>query len=248
MEKIKVIAVLGQFEGMKNQANELLQKFANIDNLKLQSTSSFLEDTYLDKILLIKRDAAEETKALLETYNNSCYDTEKMLGFNIDIISYDTEVPQKGLRQLIVNCDKIIRALSATTLSTEEIDKLNYIRKEVSELCENLDVNFEKNLNKAIQEAEKGQFLGSALITSRVVEYILDKFDGERTDEKIEFLISKGIMDKERNDVKEAIIKASRKARIFLSHRIDTFVESSDALALLGDCVKLLGIYKKLSN
>ncbi len=152
------------------------------------------------------------------------------------------------MRQLIVECDKVIGFFNGLeiAITKEELDNLNYIRKEMTEICLELDEHFEKNLDKAIKAAEKGQFLGSALIISRVIEHVLDKIDGKEIDNKIEFLISKGLLDKNRKDEKENIIMASKKARNLLSHNITIYAESSDTLSLLGNSVLLMKIYKKL--
>ena len=247
MEKSKSMAIFGQFESMKKQANELLQQLSDIDRTRFQISSSFLEFTSSLKLDSIMNDINSETNILLEAYNSSIPDVKKTLGIKVSPIDKG-RIAKARLRQLILECDKVIGLLKSiqTSLSTEEIDKMNHIRTEISKICEDLDINFEKNLNMAVTESENGHFLASAIITSRIVEYVLDKIEGKNIEDKIDFLVSKGLIDKDRKDVKEAVIKASKLSRNFFSHRIDTFVESSEALTLLGDCVKILRIYKGL--
>ena len=55
----------------------------------------------------------------------------------------------------------------------------------------------------------------------------------------------KGIIEKDRKDVHESIIKASRRARNFFSHDIKVFPTPSEALSLLGDAI---GILEKASK
>lgn len=80
-----------------------------------------------------------------------------------------------------------------------------------------LDINYERNLNEAINEYEKGHYLASALITGRVIIYIHEQFDGKTDEEKIKFLQDKNIIEKSREGeaVKAFIIKASKKRAIF---------------------------------
>ena len=134
-----------------------------------------------------------------------------------------------------------------TPLSKEELDKLTSLRKELEKLSEILpDINYERNLNEAIDEYEKGDFLASALITSRVIIYALGQIPGKSDEEKVKFLREKGIIEKERKDVHESIIKANRKARNFFSHDIRVFPTPSEALSLLSDAIGILGIVAKV--
>jgi len=111
-----------------------------------------------------------------------------------------------------------------------------------------LDPAYEKNLNQAINEYEKEDYLASALIAARVIIYILSKIEGKTDEEKIRFLQDRNIIEKDREDVKEFIIKASKKARNFFSHDIKIFADPSDTIGLLGDGVKLLKIWAKLQG
>lgn len=49
-----------------------------------------------------------------------------------------------------------------------------------------------KNLSEAITEAEQGHFLASAMISSRVIRYIVDNIPGERDEDKVEYLVESG--------------------------------------------------------
>ncbi|MCX6775752.1 MAG: hypothetical protein NT130_02810 [Candidatus Micrarchaeota archaeon] len=246
MKKIKAAGLLSQFRSMENQAEDVLKKFGNLE-------SPYMNTPY--RISLV-----EQTRVLLEIYNNSIEEVVE-LGIqptpDIRLIlppllrtPSKLKFPEAALRKLIVNCGKVIGAMEmlTTALSEEDVDRLNSLKIEIAKLCEDIDPLFEKNLSKAIEGAEKGYFLGSVLITSRIIEYILDRFDGETLEDKIKFLVSNGVINADRKDVKETIIKANKKTRNFLSHRIDIFAESSDALALLGDSVRFLEIYKKLNQ
>ncbi|MGQ9788594.1 MAG: hypothetical protein ACUVQM_04755, partial [Candidatus Hadarchaeaceae archaeon] len=73
-------------------------------------------------------------------------------------------------------------------------------------------------MNEEINEYEKGRNLASTLISGRVIVYALDQIEGKSEEEKIKFLQDRGIIQRDRKDMREFIIKAARKARHFLSH------------------------------
>jgi len=152
------------------------------------------------------------------------------------------------LREIDIECDKAIGVLGniATALSKDELDKLSSLVEELEKLSEVLpDINYERNLSEAIDEYEKGDYLASALISSRVIIYTLNQIPGQSDEEKVKFLREKGIIEKDRKDVHESIIKASRRARNFFSHDIKVFPTPSEALSLLGDAI---GILEKASK
>lgn len=252
--------LLGKAQTIKSHSEDLLRKIGKLDNAEFENITGFLineKHERLRKIGEIQRGVEEEIKVVISSFNKTL-ESDELSDLGIKKITYKAS-PIDGrlnsnkralLRELIIDCDEIISFLSPEILelSVEEMDKLDHIRKEILAVSDNLDINFEKNLEISLKQAEKGNFLGSTLITARVVEYILQKIDGKTIEDKIKFLISKNIIENDREDIRHAIIKASRKSRNFFTHRIDTFAGSSDALSILGDCIKLLEIYKKLSN
>ena len=132
-------------------------------------------------------------------------------------------------------------------MSKDDLDKLTALREELEKLSEVLpDINYERNLKEAINEYEKGDFLASALISSRVTIYALNQIPRKSDEEKVNFLQDEGIIEKGRKDVHESIIKANRKARNFFSHDIKVFPASSDTLSLLGDAIGILKIVSKV--
>ncbi len=143
---------------------------------------------------------------------------------------------------------KALGALSSLhkRLSPQEVDKLNSLRQELEKVSQGI-VNdiYPKNMNSAIDEYEGGHYLASALISSRVVRYLLDQIEGDDINQKLTKMRQLGLIGKERTDVEQSIIKANNKSRNFLSHDIRLFAEPSDALALLGDAIRILQITAK---
>ena len=59
---------------------------------------------------------------------------------------------------------------------------------------------------------------------------------------KIKNLIEEGVIEHDTSNIRQQIMKVSKKSRNYLNHRIDTYADPSDALALFGDCLFLLKI------
>jgi len=245
MEQKKIRGIIAQCISIKEQSNILLKKANDFYNYrsKMMGSSSVYSEKRKDVEERIKG-IYNEVKALVDYYNNNIRNESLKLDINSAYIKLERMEP--ALRQLIVECDRISISLDeeVSQFSTTQLDKLDNLKKEVTKVCENLDINFEKNLEKSITLSECGHFLGSALITSRVIDYILDKIKGNDINEKIKTLIELGVLKKDDDKTKEQIIKASKKSRNYLNHRIDTFAEPSEALSLLGDCVILLKIFE----
>jgi len=131
----------------------------------------------------------------------------------------------------------------------EVLDKLASLREGLEKLVDiGLDVVVERNLKEAIEEVEHGHNLASAMISSRIIRYIIDKIPGGRDEEKIENLVQKGLIPRDRKDEQKQLLTALRLSRNFLSHRIDISPEVEDTLMLLGGAFKLSKILTKLKN
>ena len=260
MEKSKSRSILYKYKSIKEQAKEIQKMLYDISRQRLESTRvPYGQYASSGTLNVMQDDAESRTKSILGSYNSGKNDIENLFGINVPELTPSGKTSGALLQQIIIECDRIIglAELSESDISPEDMDRLIGIRKELTEAWSDLDINFEKNLDVAIKEAEKGHSLASALITSRVVEYVLSQFKGkvcENENKKIEdvtiddinkFLTENSIIKSGEEDFKGAIIKTSKKSRNFFSHRIDTFADSSDAQPLLGDTVKILEIYKR---
>jgi len=143
-------------------------------------------------------------------------------------------------------------------INDKQKNSLNSIRDQMKEL--KLEPYLGKNLKNAIEHFEWGDFLASALISSRIIVYGINKIpsktedSGDKVifkgsiDEKIKFLREKDIIGKGQSDKKLNIVKYVKKARDFLVHDIKRFPDASESMALLGDCLDILKILKKLKE
>ncbi len=252
----KTVGLLRNFESIKAHAREIHGSLNEFESTRIQAQATQMTPSYvIVEVEALERGKIKETEMLLDEYWRSSSDVNSILNMTLQYFSAPSTVNEtKGtLRQIAIECDKVIGALSTliTPLSPEDADKLSKLRSEIAELTTKLDINYEKNLSIAINEYEKGHHLASALITGRVIIYILDQIEGGRPiDEKIKFLQDKNIIEKgtKGEEVKAFIMKAGKKARNIFSHNIDRFAEPSDALGMLGDSVKLLGIFAKLKK
>lgn len=187
-----------------------------------------------------------EFEALVEEYEDAKNHFDKIKSDSkIELRSIytldDTRILRKVLIQMPIECDKalgVLRKLAAPALTPDVIDKLNSIRQELEKIS--IDINYEKNLEEAIKECEQDHYLASALIFSRVVIYSLNKIPGGTDEEKLESLKSNKKIGAGRKDEESQFLKASRRARNFFSHRIDTFPSPEEALSLLSDCVRIV--------
>lgn len=251
----KAAGLLRKFESIKDHAREIHGSLHAFESTRIRA-QSYMVPKYevIDEINKLEKSKVKETQMLLDEYQRSLSDIRSILKKTPQRFSSPSTVEEtKGtLRQIAIECDNVVGALRSliTPISPEDADKLSKLRSEIANVTTKLDINYERNLNEAINEYEKGHYLASALITGRVTIYIHEQFDGKTDEEKIKFLQNKNIIEKSREGeaVKAFIIKASKKARNIFSHKIDRYAEPSDAIGMLGDSVKLLGIIAKLKG
>lgn len=235
--KPDVADVLKKFESIKNQANRLRQS---------------LRDSLFGPI--------EEVKSLVEEYKDAKAQFGKIrYEHNLDTYLRDIEIKgtdysavyeQKALlREIDVECEKAIGALEslATPLSEEDLAKLMALRERMKTLAEVLpDINFEINLNEALNEYEKGDYLASALISSRVTLYVVNQIQQKFAGKTLKISPEKGYSEGDRKVMYESILNATKRASEFFSYDITIFPTSSDALSLAADAIEVLEIVGNL--
>ena len=244
-----VAGVLKQFESIKKHANLLYQYLEKAINIDPSSINPLVVYSYHKEVESIVEDF-KDAKTLFDPvkYNHQFSTYLRNIERTERIYNLGSGEQKALLRTIEIECDKAIGVLEsiATPLSKEELDKLTPLRKELEKLSEVLsDINYERNFKEAINEYEKGDYLASALISSRVIIYALNQIPEKSDEGRVEFLQEKGIIEKGRKDVHASIIKASRKARNFFSHDIKVFPTPSEALSLLSDA---MGILEKVSK
>jgi hypothetical protein len=259
IQERKLSAILAHYKSIKKNTSSLLNRLEELKEVNVEAIDKRVHDPLITFSSDVERalskmmqDLIPQTQVLLDAYNKDIQNTSIELSIHLDQIQ-----PGKNLeaiyRQILIGCDKIIAIVEASIspLSNQQMDNLGHIKKEVSKICEALDIHFERNLQKAIIELEKGEFLGSALITSRVIVYMLSQMksfnnlNGENIEQKLNYLIKVGALEGDPDNIRMQIIKTDKIARNIFSHRIDIDAEASDTLSLLSGCIFLMKIYGK---
>ncbi len=156
------------------------------------------------------------------------------------------------LQDIIIGCrtaEQGLRAMIESYVEESILDRLASLRAELKSLKDRgLDINVIRNLDEAIAEAEQGHWLASAMISSRVISYVVDKIPGDKDEDKVRYLIKRGALPKDRRDVQQRVITSMRLSRNFLSHRVDLFPDPEDALMLLGGAFSLTRLLLRIGN
>jgi hypothetical protein len=260
-----VIQAKAVFNAVK-ELKTILEGIKNSYKIR-EGKNSFLQFSLASSFLKAR------TEENLKTYNE--YRNMVIGWFEQNIIPYcyipsvNTEIPTISggiLAQIdlaIVGCSTIMsicESLIKPKIPQESLDKLNQLRVEVEKIEDYLPADKQfltKNIAEAIKEYEQGHFLASALIASRVIMYVYEQIPSESdskptssdmTEQKVETLIKKGIIDKKRRDEKANFIKASKMARNTLSHQIDTFPPIDEALSLVASAITFCKYYIVLTR
>lgn len=248
----KAIGLMRKLESIKAHADAVIKSFERANDLLLQAKSKLPMNYSVIESEVAKQRSTKivEARMILEAYRDSLPDIFEIAKKVMPSLSVPvTEDGAKGLlRRISIECDGVVGFLSAyiVPLSPQDVDKLHKLRAELSDVTVELDPEYERNLIEAINEQEKGHCLASALITSRVINYVLDQIKGGDIEAKVKFLQDQSIVQRE--DEKAFIMKACKKARNVFSHDIKFFADPSDSLGLLGDCVKLLRLLAQLKR
>ena len=156
------------------------------------------------------------------------------------------------LQDIMIGCETAEKGLEVKLkpkLEPELIDRLDSIRTELHGFEEKgLDLNLIRNIQTAIEEAEQGHYLASAMISSRAIAYASDQIKGKNDEEKVQYLIDNGIIHKDRKDEQKQLMSSMRLSRNFFSHRIDLFSDSGHVLMLIGGAVTLSRILLSLNT
>lgn len=231
MEETKISTELGFLESLKERISE---------TFKLYDTSWFLFN--------------ETAKRLLKEYNQEYSYINELIKLDayrgLQYISEPSSEKAEGwysvLSSLIPQIDKGIMGLRSkiSPLSPKEAQELKVLREELQKVLLGLQEEYGRNIEEAIRELEKGCFLGSTLISGRVIQHVFDQIPGKDIGEKIKALRDRGLVEEKGEVPPEYILKADRKARNYFSHDIRSFPDRSDAFELLLICYRLLKLLK----
>jgi len=237
MSEAAIFAELGFLESLKERVSEALERY--------HSFHSIFFDTEFNRVV----------KTLLDEYNREYSYINELIGLDAHrglqyISSSHCEDNSKEwysvLVSLIPQIDKGIKGLRSkiSLLSPKEAQELKGLREDLQKVLMGLPEEYEKNIEEAIRELEKGCFLGSALISGRIIQNIFEQIPGGDVQGKIKALKDKGLVEEKGETPPEYIMKADKKARNYISHNLNAFPDRSDALELLVICNRLLKLLK----
>lgn len=251
MEKTDLLLILYRFESIRNQAERILVEIDEWCKVLVNTppirtvVHAHIRGNISAKII--------EAKNIIMEYSEACSTAKKTHMLPIFLSDKATQGEIRGsLRRVVIRCDSVVGMIrdSVAPISSEEADRLQSLREQLRKISLSIDLTeiefIDRNIQEAMKEYERGAFLASALITSRVIMWVLDQIEGKTVQEKVELLIEKEIIPKKREDISTFILKACHKARNYLSHDIKIFPQSSDAISLLGDCIGLFQFFLKL--
>jgi hypothetical protein len=198
---------------------------------------------------VIKNHYSPKQKAILPQEINrlaSCLENSGLvIKFENFILSYIFPAPCLS--------DEILDSIARPYQSAEPVDRLNSLRMEVKKLENKVERGVVNDLNEAINEIEFGHLLAGSLIASRVICYIFDKIpckegSKERVEAKLNELIERGIVKKDRKDEQGDFIWASKKARDIFSHVAGLSPKPEEAHRLLASAVTFAKYYAVLTE
>jgi|GEM_PF-2596576 len=248
-------AVLDTFLSKQTDYSEVKTIIDKSTNLLFQDWVN--KDKIMDKELIIYNQLRKQALRSIPELKNLDYIipeiTDTVSPSNV-IYCLDNAI--SGCNIIIDTCESLIN----TKISQEALENLKRLRTEVKVLADSLphDKQFLiENINKAIAEYEQGHDLASALIAARVIMYVYEKIpiengsdqrDSDPTNLKVNTLIKRKIIDKNRKDEVSSFVKASKQARNILSHNAEVFPSLEESLSLIISTVTFCKYYKALSK
>jgi len=205
----------------------------------------------------------EELVALIKQFSNATIGFNRVAyqrksSVNLTPITYKeddlqfTGKQKAALLDLVTECDKALGFLEseASALAVPNLDQLNSLRQDLDTVLKELaEPDLDRNMSEAFHEYESGHFLGSSLISGRVVRFLLDKIPprekGTRVDDKIEYLRQNKILGEKERDAEQHMMRAEKTARDLVSHDLKIYPDPTSAMSLLTEAISLLKIVAK---
>jgi len=239
MNSKQINLFLVQTEIILNQAKQLEGK-----NHETYKKNDVIYNYFLDKIDLLVRQYNSMIPKINELFKAEGIEEElkpiKEMNATLDQIRVNRTIFDSDyyLLRLIFGTSEILSFLKEGIILSETTqNKLDSITAELEEIKEILPNGCYTNLTEARIAFERGCFLGSSLISGRVVNSCLNQLVGKDINEKIE-LLKKYDLIREK-DGKDFVIKANHFARNLASHELKIIPASSEAISYLGDAIKI---------
>lgn len=152
----------------------------------------------------------------------------------------------KKILQLIFGSSNILCFLrEGVVLPDETRDRLLSLSEELKTLAGEVYEEVYLNLELSKESFEKGCFLGSSLISGKIINVCLNEIPGD-INEKIKILKEKKLIE-EKGGV-DSIIRASHFGRNLTSHELKINPTSSEAISSLSDAIRVSKIISRYKN
>jgi len=236
VEEPRIQSIISRLESIKSEAEELLK----------QEIRAAIGPFIIQKI-----------HGLVYAYNRVVYDFTGIQDYylqsslSLPLIG-DKEVNEGPLAVLTLIHKECIGGIAFLKqylykLSSETLDKLQSLRVRIKEDIEPFDLNLSRHLNEAIDEYEKGFYLGSSLISAKVIDYVIDLFPGKEIEDKIDALVRERIIPANKKLV-TSLVNTAKYARNYFSHDIRLIADAANSLALFSHAVEFADYLTKLSQ
>jgi len=238
MEKKEILRSLkAQLDVLCMQARELIKE--------IKAHGSSLKDKQVRQIVESYNDI-KSTLSRIGLYELSSILPHVYIGTNVVSISIDDAIAY--LQKVEIGCKGGSEAIGNLLVSRELpeylANKLEDLKEKIDKL-EISDPDIIRNLNEAIKEIEHGHYLASGLISARIIDFIINQFEGKSIDEKVENIVKMKLIDRNRKDEIKNLKYAAKLARNYVSHNIRRYPDISDAIVLLGNSITLVKIYEE---
>lgn len=151
------------------------------------------------------------------------------------------------LLKIIFASSNILSAIRQDVVLTDFAqNKLESITNEIQSIKEQISEESYVNLIDSKETFEKSCFLGSSLISGRLIRACLDQIPGKDIEQKIESLKKLNLIrDK---DGKPSLIKANHFGRNLASHDLSITPSASEAISFLAEALKIVKITTEYSR
>jgi len=225
--RAKVTALLSQFKSIYRSVDELLRQEIRV------AIGPFL----LQRIIGVIR-SYEEARARFAWLAGS----EAPTLVHIEEAEAG-KAPLQSLERIKHECEMAITFLESLLyeLTPDEVDKLNSLRNELNSI-KVLDLGIHLHLENALMEYQNKHYLSVVILSGKVIVYVLEQIRGKSDEEKLKELESRNILPK---DLKADFLNATRRARNYYTHNINTSPAASDALDMLAKSFQFANMLKK---
>lgn len=253
--KIQKKGLSAYFRSMRNEIENKIRHDAEIEKsygLAPNIDSDFINLTvskFNEKIISVNQINEHENLPKFKEYEKSSYPSN----------SYAI------LQNIKNDCEMIISLFSEDDNVVLDIDinNLNSLREEFGNLGI-LDLHIQKNIEYAIKLFEKGESFASAIVTSRIMDVVINqiaipdeikkqndqkkKNKKSKVELKIEYLTKLGIINEKEKEMKLNLMKYLKLARNFLTHDLSFYPTNADALGILSNCIQIIDLRQKYDN